>query len=83
MKELEDRIEPKLKRPRQSLAELLRSNRFATVLYDRPKLEGHRLMADRLHADPENGRAFTNWLTSKCIKDSIHARLRFMPERGI
>ena len=80
MKELEDRVEPKLKRPRQSLVELLRSKRFTTVLYDRPKLEEYRLMADKLHSDPEKGRAFMHWLGSNGIMDSIHARIRFIAE---
>jgi len=80
MKDLDNRIGQNVRWPRQSLIELLRSKRFATVLYDRPKLEEHRAIADSLHADPEKGRAFTKWLASNGIKDSIHTRFRFIAE---
>lgn len=83
MKDLDNRIGPKQRWPRQSLIELQRSNRFAAVLYDRQKLEQHRIAADELHADAEKGRAFAAWLNNNEIRDSVHARLRFMAEHGI
>jgi len=83
MKALDNQIGPKQRWPRQSLIELRRSNRFATVLYDHPKLEQYRIAADKLHADPVNGPAFMAWLKSNGISDSVHARLRFGVEHGI
>jgi hypothetical protein len=80
MKELDNRIGPKQRAPRQSLIELKRSNHFATVLHDRHKLEQHRTAADKLHADVERGPIFKAWLGKNGIPDSVHARLRFMME---
>ena len=83
MKDLDNRIGPTRRWPRQSLIELRRSNRFDYVHYDREKLTNYRIAADKLQADPEKGRIFTAWLNSNGISDSVHARLRFMAERGI
>lgn len=80
MKDLDNRIGPKRRWPRQSLIELKRSKRFDTVLYDRQKLEEHKAIADKLHANPENSSVFRNWLDTNGIKDSVHTRLRFIVE---
>jgi len=78
MKDLDNRLAPVRRGRRQSLRELLNSNRFACICYDRPKLEAHRIGADQLHGDIERGKAYRQWLNDKRLADSIQSRLRFM-----
>jgi len=83
MKDLDNRIGPTPRWPRQSLMALRRSNRFATVCKDRASLQQYRASADLIHADPQKGKVFKEWLERNGGRDSIHMRLRFLAEGGI
>jgi len=77
MKELDNRLPPVARWPRQSLIELRRTKRFECVSYDREKLVEHRLKADAIHANPEKGVAYEKWRGEQKLKDSIQARLQY------
>jgi hypothetical protein len=83
MKELDNEVQGSPRWPRQSLIELRRSNRFSTVMYTREKLEAYRHRADKIHGDPERGRAYKEWLALQGLRDSIHVRMRHMAESGM
>jgi len=82
MKELDNEVQGSPRWPRQSLIELRRSMRFDTVQWNKAKLEAHAAMAEKLHGDPARAREFREWLSRNGLRDSIHARLHFLAERG-